>query len=141
MLWYPTAVAGITVLELAGQKPYLRPSAVAIPALIGLFLLALPLGTLLLAGSPANIKRAAILALRVVILWQVGLAVVALWSRNQDLMAWPLYAQPSEPTGWDGAAVLAFGSLLVASILLLAMLGLTSRRVAPRAARPINRAG
>jgi hypothetical protein len=134
MLWYPTAAAGIAVLELAGQRPYLRFSAVAIPALIGLFLLALPLGTLFLAGPAADRKRAAILGLRVVIIWQVALAVVALWTRNQDLMAWPLFAQPSEPTGWDSAAALALGSIVVAGILVLAMLGLTARRVAPHAA-------
>lgn len=127
-LWFPSAVIGIGVEELAGQKPYLRFGALAAPALIGLALLAVPVAILALVSTRDALRRAGRLAASVVLVWQIGWAAIALVSRSQSLIMWPFYALPSEPIQWEGWVALALGLSIVAGLMALVLIALRPRR-------------
>jgi hypothetical protein len=114
LLWFPSAAVGIGLFHRLGQHTYLRGSAVAFPAQISLALLIVPALLLILAASRVGLIRTVVAASALVVAWQIGWAIVALVTASPDLIAWPLYAQPSEPEPWNPSLMFAVGMGAVA---------------------------
>lgn len=113
LLWFPSAAVGIGAFEAAGQYTYLTFRGLALPALVSVLLLAIPAAIIFSVAAKAGRRRAWGFAGGMVIAWQFGWVLIALFSGNSELIAWPYYAAPSEPEPWNPPAVFASGLAIV----------------------------
>jgi hypothetical protein len=137
LLWFPSAAVGIGLYHLFGKYTYLTVRAVALPAQISLALLIVPALLLILAASRVGLIRTVLAASALVIAWQISWAIVAMATASPDLIAWPMYPQPSEPEPWNPALVLAvgLGVVAIAVAALATSIALLTRLLSPRLSR------
>lgn len=111
-LWFPSAAVGVAVFRAAGEHTYLTLRGLALPSLVSLALVVIPIFIL---GRDAEFhrRRGVIAAGVIVVIWQFAWAGIALVTDNPELIAWPSYAQPAEPEPWNPAAVFATGLAIV----------------------------